>query len=218
MSYNQFKDAIAEVTKEAFKNSYEHYKDAHIRVTLEHGVTFPTATVIELGNLKGKEDYAFTGEGQTYSIEKPLKEFLVDLGRLYFRKIQKSLLGQGDMVVPSAIIVSAECYYKQGKNDGLPLQDKNGKPINGAKELYAIIGRTVAGDSKITCYDIIRSDDNKIIDLVEITDLTDKNVEQSNALRLFFRTLGDESERVLGKDFLQKAEKEIQEMEKSNDA
>lgn len=170
--YERFANEFHTVMENSFDKAFEHYKNNLIETVKGAGGSEPVVFVLELTRDKVNEtDTAITVQGKTYYPDiMPVRDYIKKLGIQYIKGLRS-----GKKNIPASIIVGSEVYMAaqklpKGKTPKdvkiMPLQDENGKSINGSVEKYMVSGMTANDKTMFAVYDIIRDDKGVITDLV----------------------------------------------------
>lgn len=197
-------DDYSQAINISFENAFEHYKKQLISKTLEFGYTEPVVCVLHMNQRAHGTGtaYEIAGEMMSPTSDIKMRDFIKLLGKKYGKK----LVAGNRKDLPVAILCFAEAYMGKAKKQSdtsKPLQDKNGKPINGAVEKYIVSGFTATGNTHFLAYDIIRKEDGTIIDLVQDEDIKESGIE-SVMLQGFYTELAEVLEKAGKFDDLKK--------------
>lgn len=204
--FNEFRDEFTMVINKSFDGAFQHYKERVLSVAKEAGRTAPVVFVLELERNKVKDSdlTSIDVQGKSYVPDiSPVRDYIKKLGLQYIKDIdtKKSL-------IPSAIIVCSEVWLqekkaKKGKSiKHEPLQDKDGKGINGSVEKFMVSGMTITNKKEFALYDIIRDKKNNITDLIideNGTALLAKG--EAMILQSFYSTMSDYLQDKMAKQF-----------------
>lgn len=168
--YNEFRGEFTTVIENSFDGGFQHYKNQVINTIKATGVSAPVVFVLELerNKVKGSDLTSIDIQGKSYVPDiSPIRDYIKKLGLQYIKGIE-----QNNGAIPSAIIVCSEVWlqekkFKKGeKIEHEPLQDKQGKGINGSVEKFMVSGMTATDKKEFALYDIIRDKKGAITDLI----------------------------------------------------
>jgi hypothetical protein len=168
--FNELNDEFTMVINKSFDGAFQHYKERVLKVAKEAGATAPVVFVLELerNKIKDSDLTSIDIQGKSYVPDvNPLRDYIKKLGLEYIKNIHKH-----NSAIPSAIIIASEVWVQEKKaTKGKtvkhePLQDKDGKSINGSVEKFMISGMTATDTSQFAIYDIIRNKKGNITDFV----------------------------------------------------